>query len=208
MKYMKYEEFKNKASGFPLITGEYLKLFFGASQVINNQLMRWQKNGKIIKLRRNIYMLNADDRKINPSRLFIAGEIYKPSYVSMEYALSFYGLIPEKTADITSITTKKTSVFENIYGRFVYQHIKIECFTGFVEAKDEAGLIYYIAVPEKALVDFIYLNLKRFTGNFQRILAESFRLQNTDILNEKKMFNYAKLFKCKKLMEITSRVKQ
>lgn len=199
---MRYEEFKTKVKNMPLISGQYLELLIERDQTFKNQLTRWRKNGKIIKLKRDFYVLNDEDRKINPSRLFMACEIYRPSYVSLEYALSFYGIIPEKVADITCIAAQKTLTIENAFGRFVYQHIKADCFAGFLESKDETGLTYYMATPEKAAVDFIYLNKNRFSENFERILTESFRFQNLNILDTKLLLNYGKLFKNKKLMKI------
>lgn len=73
--------------------------------------------------------------------------------------------------------------------------------------KDEAGLPYYMALPEKALVDFIYLNQKHFTGDYKSELTESFRLQNTDKLNKKKLINYVKLFANPKITAIVKQVR-
>lgn len=205
---MRYEDFRSKVKDLPLISSSYLRLMFADDAGLKTQLLRWSQAGKLIRLRKNIYILNNDDRKINPSRLFIASELYKPSYVSMEYILSFYGLIPEKVADITSITSKKTAAFENIFGKFVYQHIKLNCFTGFRGLKDEAGLTCYMATPEKAVVDFIYLNQNRFKGNFRQVLFESFRFQNTEILDRKKLTEYANLFASAKVKAIIKEVKK
>lgn len=205
---MRYEEFRAKVKNMPLISGQYLKLLVDKDQTFKNQLVRWRKNGKIIKLKRDVYVLNNEDRKINPSRSFIACELYRPSYVSLEYALSFYGLIPEKVADITCVAAQKTLIIENAFGRFIYQHIKADCFTGFLESKDEAGLTYYMAAPEKAAVDFIYLNKNRFDKDFEKILIESFRFQNLKILDTRRLLNYGKLFKNEKLMKILKAVRQ
>ncbi|MFH1824631.1 MAG: hypothetical protein ABH873_05330 [Candidatus Firestonebacteria bacterium] len=205
---MKYDEFKAKVKNVPVINIELLKLLFAYSQQFKNQMSRWQKNGKILKLRKNLYILSNEDRRINPSRLFISHEIYNPSYVSMEYALSFYDLIPEKVTDITCITTKKTTTFENILGKFIYQHIKIDCFAGFLEFKDEVGLTYYMATPEKAVVDFLYFNQYRFNIDYKKTLHESFRFQNTKILDTKRLQEYVKIFKDKKLKRIIQEVKK
>lgn len=199
---MKYDEFRRITKDLPLINFRYLKLINNNEQVLKNQLLRWQKTGKIIRLRRGLYILNSDDRKINPSRMALSKEIYSPSYVSMEYALSFYGLIPEKVVDVTCITTKKTAVFENMLGKFIYQHLKTICFTGFYELKDETGLPYYIAVPEKAVVDFVYLNQECFKESYFQTLLESFRFQNINTLNANELIRYANLFTSKKMKNI------
>ena len=209
---MKFDDFRKKTGKFPLINVQTLKLEDIFSHSLRVQLLRWQKRKKIIALRKNLYILNSEDRRINPSRLYISNQIYSPSYVSLEYALSIYGLIPEKVTDVTCITTKKTAEFENDLGRFVYQHIKVSCFAGFVEQKDEAHLPYFIAVPEKAVVDFIYLNLNRFQKNYGEVLTESFRFQSLESLKRSKLLYYAKLFKTRKLLavikELTSLLKE
>lgn len=171
-------------------------------QVFRNQLSRWLKRGLILRLRKGIYILNKDDRKIHPSRLFLANQLYFPSYVSNEYALSFYGLIPERVADLTSVTTKKTSVFKNEFGTFIYQHVKRDCFNGFTEMKDENNYTFLIAYPEKAVVDFFYFNLQNFKRDDPSVFEESYRFQNFSMLSAKKISEFAERFKNKKLADI------
>src|SRR3989339_2133506 len=199
---MRFEEFKKLVVNLPIIKGRYLKQSNYVYPFLNVQLKRWADKGFIIRLKKNFYLLNNIDRKINPSKMFIAKEIYSPSYVSLEYVLSIYDLIPERTVDITSVTTKKNAQFVNKMGVFTYQHIKESCFTGFIEKEDENGMTCFIAVPEKAVVDFLYLNKNRFQKNYGDVLRESFRFQNTGILNKKKFKDYIRLFSNKKLNEI------
>jgi len=201
---MRYEEFKTKIIHLPVISRQFLALLAGNKPGFWVQFQRWVKTGKIISLRRGLYILNPADRRIDPSRAFIAGQIYSPSYVSLEYALSFYGLIPEKTADLTCVTAKKTAAFKNPFGRFSYQHVKENCFNGFREARDEAGLAYFMAVPEKAVVDFLYLNQHKFTGDQQSLLYDSYRFQNVEILKKGKLLQYVRLFNSRKLSAITA----
>ncbi|MCX5781551.1 MAG: hypothetical protein NT145_02430 [Elusimicrobia bacterium] len=204
---MNFNDFKNKIRSFPLINVQTLKLEGVYNHSLQVQMLRWQKSRKLIKLRNNLYILNSEDRKINPSRLYISSQIYSPSYVSLEYALSLYGLIPEKVADITCITTKKTKKMTNDFGTFVYQHVKVPFFTGFMENKDEENLPYFIASPEKAFVDFVYLNLNKFQKNYREMLVESFRFQNIDSLNKSRLKQYAELSENKKLLKIVQELK-
>lgn len=199
---MKYEEFRKTVANMPLINNAYLRLTAENSQAFKNQLRRWVLSGKVLRLRRGLYILAEEDRKIKPSRAYISRELYSPSYVSMEYALAFYGLIPERVADMTCISTKKTVEFQNVFGRFVYQHVQEKCFTGFTEMKDESGLSYYMALPEKAIIDFIYLNMGLFKTNINLTVKGSFRLQNMETLDRRKLRQYAALFESKKLSDI------
>lgn len=205
---MRYEEFKARVKDLPLLSGQLLKLLAESDRGFQVQFSRWIRAGKILRLRKGLYLLNQEDLRINPSRPFVAREMYSPSYISMEYALSLYGLIPERVSDLTSITTKKTVAFQTPLGRFVYQHVKKSCFFGFREMKDEAGLAYLLALPEKALVDFLYLNQHLFKEEYELLAEESFRLQNLHSLDSKKLLSYAESFGGKKLLEIVNRLRR
>ncbi|MEW6086737.1 MAG: hypothetical protein AB1498_00280 [bacterium] len=191
---MNYTEFKNKFQGLPVILSREVEKQGKDRQVVRNQLNRWQDKELIIKLKRGMYLLNENDRKINPSRSFIANQLFWPSYVSLEYALGFYGLIPEKAVDVTSVTTKKTYCLENGFGRFVYQHIKPSGFRGFRSVKEEGGISFFIAEPEKAVVDFLYLNLRKFARSSGDVFRDSYRFQNLGILRKRRIIELARLF--------------
>lgn len=199
---MNYQEFKKKIKDLPLFSSSLLGAFPGNPLTLRNELNIWQKKGLVIKLRRGLYVLNREDRRIEPSRAFIASQLFAPSYISTQYALSYYGLIPERVADLTSVTTRKTAAFKNQFGIFIYQHLKTSCFCGFEEKKDENGFSYFIAEPEKALVDFFYLNLADFTVDDIRVFEESYRLKRDRSLEVKKIRDYARNFNNKKLLRI------
>lgn len=199
---MKYQDFKKKVRKFPFFSTSQLLSFADNEQNLKNLLTLWCKQGVIIRLKRGIYTLNEEDRLIHFSRIFIANQLVSPSYVSMEYALSYYGMIPEKVVDVTSVTTKKTVVLNNYLGTFRYQHIKNESFSGFKVFKDENGFNLFIAEPEKAIVDFFYLNLEKFKSGDKNIFGESYRLQNLKDLNREKLVTFTKSLKSKKLIKV------
>ncbi len=200
---MTYNDFKNRVQKMPIVFSRDIMLRSGREkQVTLNQLGRWCRRGLLIKLRKGIFFLNSNDRKIMPSRVYIANQLYSPSYVSLEYALNFYDLIPESVSDLTSVSAKKTLLIKNELGQFVYRHCQPDFFRGFEALKDEEGLISFIAVPEKAIVDFIYFNLSRFKPPYEEMLKESYRFQNVDSLNPKKIISFAKLIKNNKLLKV------
>lgn len=199
---MKYKEFKNKIRDFPFFSSSQLLSLASNEQVLKNQLTLWQKQGLVLRLKRGLYILNEEDRKINPSRTFIANQLVSPSYISMEYALFFYGLIPEKVEDITSVTTKKTTLIRNTFGTFRYQHLNTRCFMGLAEIKEEGGLPFFIATPEKGVVDFLYLNLANFRVGDKDIFWLSYRFQNTADLSKRRLKDFAKTFNNQKLIKV------
>ncbi len=199
---MNYREFKNKFQAVPLIISKDVVRQLSNGQTFRNQLNRWHKKGLIVKLKRGIYLLNKNDRKNEPSLMFIANQLYVPSYVSLEFALNYYDLIPERTADLTSVSTRKTMRFKNEFGVFIYQQIKPNAFRGFKLVKDANDMPLLLAEPEKAVIDFLYLNLSRFQKKIEEQFSISYRFQNTESLSEKRLLELAKTFNNKKLMSV------
>ena len=202
---MRFLEFKNKVSKWPYIKSQDLTKFADNKQTIRNQLYRWQKQGLIKKLKKGLYILNETDRKINPSKPFFANHLYSPSYVSLEYALNFYGLIPERVFAVTSVTTKKTKTINNELGPFIYRKIKKNAYRGFKREQDESGLSYFMADAEKAVLDILYLSTSKFNHISKNTFSSFFRFQNTEILDLQKLAEYQKLYHSKKLDRIINK---
>ena len=200
---MTYAQFKSKFQGLPLIVSKDVLRMEKNGQAIRNQFNRWHKKGLIIKLKRGVYLFNASDRKVDPSLIFLANQLYAPSYVSLEFALNYYGLIPERVADATSVSTKKTMRLKNELGVFIYQHIKPEAFRGFRMLKEERGSSLLLAEPEKAVVDFLYLNLNKFKADPEGKFNYSYRFQNLEKLKYKRLIELAEAFNNKRLMSVT-----
>jgi len=198
---MQYLEFKNRFQSLPLIAGKDL-LALEDPRNMKNQLARWVKKGLITQLRKGLYLLGKTDRRVYPGRLYLASQLYNPSYISLELALNHYGIIPEQVMDTPSISTKKTTSFKNEFGLFTYQTIKPKAFRGFTAREDASGLTYFIAEPEKAVVDFIYLNLPKFKIGDAAVFTESYRFQRLEQLNTGKLKQYAELFNNAKLTAV------
>ncbi|MCK5156218.1 MAG: hypothetical protein KAQ69_07300 [Spirochaetales bacterium] len=149
------------------------------------QLARWTKDGRVIRLRRGLYTLAEPYCKQKPDPFYLANQIRTPSYVSLQTALSWYGLIPEYVPAVMNITTGRPGTYETPLGRFVYRHIKPELFTGYQTITLGSGFETFIARPEKALVDLLYLTPQSDTKSWLKEL----RLQNFDTLDTR-MVNY------------------
>jgi predicted transcriptional regulator of viral defense system len=160
------------------------------------QISRWQKDGFLIKIKQGFYTFA--DQKIDDYFLFlIANKIYEPSYISLEKALKYYGLIPEEIFQITSVSTKKTNIFNNSIGSFSYRHIKESLFWGyhFISNSNQKVLI---ADAEKAILDYIYLHFELKTENDFKELRINSNSFNENI-NLDKLNKYLSKFKNKKL---------
>jgi len=122
-----------------------------------NNLSRWVAKNYLIKLRNGFYMFRELSDTPNIS-YFVSNRIYLPSYISLQTALAFYGLIPEAIINITAISTRKTTIFTNEIGSFTYRSLVEKLFTGFDYKPFLKGRTILMAKPEKALLDLLYLN--------------------------------------------------
>lgn len=196
---MKYDVFRRKFKNFPVLdTSAAIRMTQEDPQIMRNQISRWVKKGHLIQLKRGLYLFNESDRDRDVSKLFIANKLYEPSYISMETALSLYGIIPEGVSVVTSITAKVTKRFENSAGNFVYQHVKSQAYRGFRQ-DDFGGLPVFIAEPEKAVLDFLYLNSASFGKDPKDQLKSSFRFQFGANINAYRMRELAEVFQSRKL---------
>lgn len=199
---MIYRDFKNAICSYPYFTSAIFGGLTASPRVLQNQVNKWVLRGDLIKLRRGLYTLNPNERKVGLSKKLLANVLYSPSYISLEYALSFYDMIPEGVYAITSISARKTSEFTNELGVFIYKSIKTDAFFGFTSQKDEFGYNCLIATPEKALLDYFYFNVPAAQKIKEDFFDESMRLQNISQIDLKKLKDYAQEMNVKKILKI------
>lgn len=197
---MNYFEFRKKAENLPYFETKELRLVLGAdfSTTTLVNLKNWVNKGYLVMLRRGLYIIAEATKKFDS--MVYATKIYSPSYVSMEMALSFYGIIPEAVFTVTSITTRKTKKFKTSLGNFSYQKIKTEAFGGF-EAKKQEEISFNLALPEKAVVDFLYLNRNVLDGTLEQF--RGYRFNEDFKFDAKKLLNFSEAFENKKVLFLT-----
>lgn len=192
---MKYIELKDKLKDMTVLSIKDIEKS-ADNRFHRRRLNEWQDKNYLKKLIKGYYIFS--DVKTNDSTLFeIANRIYNPSYVSLEMALSHYGLIPESVYTVTSVSTRKTAVFSTPLAVFNYRKIKNSLFFGYrLENYDHK--VFKIAWPEKALLDFFYLKAdikKQYDFESLRINPENF----TQKVNRDRLFDYAKFYHNKRL---------
>ncbi len=121
-----------------------------------SNLNRWVKRGYLSKIRQDWYAFS-DWRSEPEAARLIAYKIYQPSYISLHAALSIYGIIPEAVSRITCVTTSRTSAYSTPFGEFSYQSVKPDLFFGYKQVPVSQSGFYQLAMPEKAIVDLLYL---------------------------------------------------
>jgi hypothetical protein len=112
--------------------------------------------GDIVRVKKGLYILGESLRRRPFCRELLANLIYGPSYVSLEYALHYHGLTPERVETVTSVTCGRSRTFDSPVGTFSYRMIPMEAFrTGMDQVELDDGRSFLIAIPEKALADRI-----------------------------------------------------
>jgi predicted transcriptional regulator of viral defense system len=169
---------------------------------IHTQLARWTKSKRISQLRRGLYAIAPPYQKKQPHPFLVANSLQRASYISLQSALAFYGLIPENVNMTTSVSTGRPERLETVLGVFDFRHIKTELLFGY-QMIDLVGQQARVATAEKALLDLIYLQ----TGSQTRQYLQELRLQNLEQLNldllkkQAEVFHSAKLRKAAELID-------
>jgi hypothetical protein len=133
------------------------------------------KSGEIISLKSGMYVLSEKYDKPLVMEA-VANLLYGPSYVSLDYALAHYGLIPEYAYNVTSVTCSRKKVYDTKIGIFVYHHLKAEYYRNGYDIQKAGSSSYLIASPEKALCDKLYLSARqKDTEALERLLYEEIR---------------------------------
>lgn len=114
------------------------------------------RKGVIVRVKKGIYIFGEDYRRRPFSREVLANLIYGPSYISLDYALHYFGLIPERVEAVTSVTTGRSRRYATPVGLFSYRMIPLAAFRiGMDRVELDDGRSFLIATPEKALADKI-----------------------------------------------------
>jgi predicted transcriptional regulator of viral defense system len=153
------------------------------------KLKELQNKGYLIRLKKGFYVFSKDFIGRNYSPQIVANLMYGPSYLSLEYALSFYGLIPERVETFTSVTSQKNKVFRTPIGSFSYKHLAASLYPiAFTVKENPDGRQFLIASAEKALLDLFTLKFDRAARPLARdissALEEDLRVNLAELKNQ------------------------
>lgn len=164
-----------------ILTNDIIKQNLKEYSNKNTKICREVKNGNLIKIINGLYETDP-----NVNGYLLAGSIYGPSYLSFDYALSYYGLIPEKVTAYTCATCdkKKKKRYENQFGTYLYRDVPVEVYPLGINVFEEGEYTYQIATPEKALCDKLYtLNPIKNMGELENILFNDLRIDKEEFNN-------------------------
>ena len=165
------------------VNNAILRTYLSNLKYPKNKISDMEKSGELIRLKKDLYV-----RKSNIiSRELIANHLYGASYVSLETALAYYGLIPERVYSVRSITAKRAKVFITPLGDFEYKTVSSDYFSiGLRQEIIDNQYAFLIATPTKAICDMIVAtpNLRLQSVKAIRFfLEEDLRIDFTELQN-------------------------
>ena len=192
-----------------ILSQEDLKIKYKDYYDVKGKVRREVATGNLIPLMRGLY---ETDKTI--SGKYLAGHIYGPSYISFDYALSTYSLIPETVYNtFTSATFKKskTKTYQNHFGTFIYKDVPEAVYSLGVLIKEDGRYSYLIATPEKALCDKLYsLPPVNTIKGLRSLLFEDLRIDESEFqkLNVNELCELAPLYKATTLNTLVKLIRR
>jgi len=165
------------------------------SKDVRRQLSRWTKAGRLYQLRRGLYALAPPFQKVKPHPFVVANRMMRSSYVSLQSALGYYGLIPDVVPVTTSITTGRPGHWQTPLGVYTFRHIKTGWFAGYRLVDLGGNQQAFVATPEKALLDLVHLQ----PGGDSAEYLQELRLQGMERLDLAELQLQAELASSQKL---------
>ena len=195
---MDWNIFLNEFAERPLFHSSMLAIFPDPTSHKQVQLSRWTRAGKLSQIRKGWYLIEKPWRAKEIPVTVIANNVVHPSYLSLDWALQYYEMIPEYVPNPTSVTTDRGMRFTAQNSLFIYYHVQPSFFKGYRQEKVN-GYNINIACPEKALLDKIYLFLQ--SNRFSIEWLKELRLQNLDTLDLDKLLSFSRATKRKRFRE-------
>lgn len=193
---LKYFEDTLKKGNFPLFTSnDVVRIFGWSTTAVRFLLHRYTQRGITIRIKRGLYKL----AEAPVPDFFIANRLYEPSYISLETALSFHGIIAETVYAITSVSPRVGKTFTALNKEFRYRKIKRSAYTGYMPVQRGTTTVL-MADPEKALADYYYFVAR---GACTPLDKDRLRIEK---LNETKVVKYAHLFQNKNMNDLLKKL--
>lgn len=175
---------------FVFTASDIIRIFGWSETAVRFLLHRYTKRGITTRLKRGLYKLS----DVSVPEFYIANRLYEPSYISLETALSFHGVIPETVYALTSVSTKTSRKFQVLNREFYYHKIKPNAFVGYDPLKIGEFTVL-MATQEKSLVDYCWFVVR---GVRKPLDQDRLRLSH---LKWSMVIKYARHFKSEKLIE-------
>lgn len=154
---MKWEQLLTLVAGEPVFPSALCLSGTASIPQVRLQISRWVKAGRLLQLRRGLYALAPAWRKVEPHPFLIANRLQRGSYVSLQAALAFHGMIPEHVPVVTSVGPGRPETIRNPLGVFQFNHLADGLRFGYSRVEVVPRQFAFVASPEKALLDLVHL---------------------------------------------------
>jgi len=199
---MKFEALLRLVGGEPLFESGLLMAGETSPALARLQLSRWVRAGKLVQLRRGLYALAESYARVVPHPFLTANRLRGPSYVSLQSALAWHGMIPEAVPVVTSVTSGRPGEHRTALGDFLFRHLKQSAFRGYRRVEVQQGQWAFVATPEKCLLDLAHLTPGGETEPYLREL----RLQHLDCVSVVALRRMAREWGSPKLTRAAERI--
>ena len=199
---MRFEELLEMVGDEPLFETGFLLAGPVDRADVHRQLSRWVRAGRLDQLRRGLYMVAPPFQRVRPHPYLVANRLVPGSYVSLQSALAHFSLIPESVPVTTSVTSGRPGRWDTPLGTYDFRHIQPDFLTGFRRVLLTEGMEAFLATPEKALLDLVYLEPDADSPEY---LAE-LRLQNMDGVDPRELHRLAEASGKPKLRRAAERI--
>lgn len=190
---MNYLEFEKALRPFAIFSLKDIRKNF--PDFDNRRLVEWQNKGYIKKIKRGYYCF-AEAEKSESFLYYTANRIYSPSYISLETALYYYGIIPEAVFRVTSVSTRNTVSYETPVGAFEYRNMKPLLFFGY-RLTGMDGFSVKMAEPEKLILDYFYYKKTNDPEDVRELRLNEAILK--ELIDTGKLRKYQKVFQSQAL---------
>ncbi len=174
---------------------------------VNDKISNLVKSGELVRLKKGFYTFSKPYLTKPIDLISVANTLYAPSYISFDYALSYYGMIPERVSEITSATSKNEKLFDTPLGRFSYKRVPLQAYSIGVDwLYDDVDGGKFIATQEKALCDKIRYDRGIGTltqSAMMEYLKYDLRLEITKPLDSKFIEEIATAYRSKNLKTLS-----
>lgn len=176
---MKWENLLEIVADEPVFSSGLLLSGKESAGQVRLQLSRWVKAGRLLRLRRGLYAPAPAWRRAEPHPFLVANRLQRGSYVSLQSALAFYGVIPEYVPVVTSVGPGRAETLRNPLGTFQFRHLAQGMLFGYLQMEIAPRQFAFIASAEKALLDLVHLTPGADSPDY---LVE-LRIQNIGAMN-------------------------
>lgn len=171
---MKWESLLDLVASEPVFSSSWLMSGEASVTQVRLQMSRWVSAGRLLQLRRGLYALAPTWRKVEPHPFLVANRIRRGSYVSLQSALAWHGVIPEHVPVVTSVGPGRRELVRNPLGAFQFQRLTPAMMFGYARIEITPRQYVFVASVEKALLDLVHLTPGSDSVEYLREL----RLQN------------------------------